>query len=418
MTATTHRALTESGLGQAARRLRDPLLFVAFPLAFAAMMASAGIEARWDVGFDFRGTLWEPARAVLDGGPVYPEPTHSSVVVGNPAVYPPLFVLLTVPLATLASATAAWVWLVVLGAVVVASMWLLGVRDWRCHVVALLSPVVLQGLIWGNLTLALLLPLALAWRYRDRAVVVGLSVGAAIAAKLFVAPLLAWLLFTRRFRAAAVAAGSAIALVLIPWTVIGFDGLEGYPALMRELQHVYAVRSASLATVFGAIGLSAAAATALAAAVGLVVIGIALRLVGRPDGDRRAFALVVAACIVASPIAWPNYSALLLVPIAVTWPRLSAVWLFGYMSWLTELLPKPREVVPEPCCRPDDVTPQVWALSHAVPAPWYAAGMTGVVLAVAASCAVVRHGSIRPASAVKRRRLHLPANSTDEVAWP
>ena len=111
---------------------------------------------------------------------VYPEPTLSSVVVGNPAVYPPLFVLLTVPLATLASVTAAWVWLVVLGAVVVASMWLLGVRDWRCYVVALLSPVVLQGLILGNLTIALLLPLALAWRYRDRAVFVGLSIGAAM----------------------------------------------------------------------------------------------------------------------------------------------------------------------------------------------------------------------------------------------
>ena len=51
------------------------------------------------------------------------------------------------------------------------------------------------------------LPLALAWRYRERARVAGLAVGVAVAAKLFVAPLVVWLLLTRRFRAAAWAVG-------------------------------------------------------------------------------------------------------------------------------------------------------------------------------------------------------------------
>ena len=185
------------------------------------------------------------------------------------------------------------------------ALWLLGVRDWRCYVVALTSPVVLQGLIWGNLTLFLLLPVALAWRYRDRAVPAGLAVGAAIAAKVFVFPLLAWLLMTRRFRAAAVAAATAVALVLLPWAVIGFDGFTDYPALMRELQDVYAVRSASLASVFGGgLGVSAGTAVALATAVSLVLVVAAYLFVGVDGGDRRAFALVVAACLLASPIVW------------------------------------------------------------------------------------------------------------------
>ena len=402
------------GFALALRRC-GPFLLLLGCLGFAGLMIGVGIELHWDVGFDFRGTLWEPSRALLDGDPVYPEPTRDSIVVGNPAVYPPLFVLLVAPLTLVSSVAAAWVWLLVLATAVFASLWLVGVRDWRCHAVALTSPVVLQGLIWGNLTLMLVLPLAFAWRYRDRAAIAGLAVGAAIAAKLFVAPLVLWLLFTRRIKAALVAAVGAMALVVVPWAVIGFDGLTDYPALLREVQDVYAVRSASLATVLGGFGASTALAVALAGAAGLVLMAAAYWVAKGDDGDRRAFALVVAACIVASPIVWPNYSALLLVPIAVLWPRLAPIWFFGYVSWLAEFLPKPAEVLPEPCCRPPDVTEQVWALSHANPSPWYALGMTAVVLAVAVWCVVARPFTSHTARAAKR--LHSTGKPADEVAW-
>jgi len=382
------RRIGESGLTLAFRRLGGPVLLVLGCLGFAGLIVTAGFENGWDIGFDFRGTLWEPARSLLHGGRIYPEPVRSAVVVGNPAVYPPLFILLTVPLAPLSSLAAAWIWMALLAASLVAALHLLGVRDWRCHLVALSSPVVLQGLVWGNLTLLLILPLAAAWRWRDRAGIVGLSVGAAIAAKLFVLPLVAWLVFTRRFRATALALLAAAAFVVTPWLLVGFDGLRDYPALLREVQDVYAVRSASLASVLGGFGLSVRLAVALSIAVGLGLIGVAWRLAGRRDGDRRAFALVITACIVASPIVWPNYSALLLVPIAVSSPRLAPVWFFGYASWLAGWLPNAKWVTPEPCCRPADVAEPVWALSHAIPVPWYAAGMTSVVLAVGVWCAV------------------------------
>ena len=337
--------------------------------------------------------------------------------VGNPAVYPPLFIVLSVPLALASSATAAWIWLAFLAATVAAALRILGVRDWRCYVVALTSPVVLQGLIWGNLTLFLLLPLALAWRYRDQAVPAGLAVGAAIAAKGFVFPLLAWLLMTRRFRAAAVAAATAAALVVLPWAVIGFDGFTDYPALMRELQDVYAVRSGSLASVFGGgLGVSAGTAVALATVVSVLLVVAAYLFVGVEDGDRRAFALVVAACLLASPIVWSDYGALLFVPVALTWPRLAPAWLFSYLCWLAEFLPKPGGVVPEPCFRPPEVTPQVWALSHSIPAPWYGAGMVAVIVGVAGWCALTPR--------VAGRLFECPArtpssagDSADEVAW-
>ena len=289
----TDRTMSSAGLGRTLRTLRDPLLLFAVPVVFALLLAFVGYGNSWPIGFDFRGTLWEPARALLDGIPIYPEPTREAVSVGNPAVYPPVFILASVPLALLPATVAAWLWLVVLAAAVLASMWILEVRDWRCLVLAVTSPVVVHGLWYGNLTVFLVLPLALAWRYRDRAPVVGIAVGAAVAAKLFVWPLVVWLLLTRRFRAAAWAVGSAAVIVLGAWALVGFQGLRDYPTLLRAVQDVYAVRSLSLSTVAGALGASVPAAVAVAAVAGLACLALAAWLVRQPDGDRRAFAIVV-----------------------------------------------------------------------------------------------------------------------------
>ncbi len=386
----TDRGMSSAGLGRTLRTLRDPLLLFVVPVSFAFLLAFVGYGNSWPVGFDFRGTLWEPAHALLDGVPIYPEPTREAVSVGNPAVYPPVFILASIPLALLPATVAAWIWLCVLGAMVLGSMWILGVRDWRCLVLAVTSPVVVHGLWYGNLTLFLVLPLALAWRYRDRARVAGVAVGLAVAAKLFVWPLVVWLLLTRRFRAAAWAVGSAALLVLSAWGLMGFEGFRDYPSLLRAVQDVYAIRSISLATVAASLGTSLWAAVAVSLLAGLACVVAAAVLVRRPDGDRRSFAVVVAACILASSVVWPNYIALLLVPIAVTWPRLSPAWFLGYAFWLASTLaPKPtvRDGV---CCKPGDVTQAAWDASHADPVPWLAAAAMALVIATTIVLSSVR----------------------------
>jgi len=385
----TERAMSSVGLGRTLRALRDPLLLFAVPVAFALLLAFVGYGNSWPIGFDFRGTLWEPARALLDGMPIYPEPTREAVLVGNPAVYPPLFILASVPLALLPVTVAAWIWLCVLGVAMFGSMWILGVRDWRCLVLAVTSPVVVHGLFYGNLTVFLVLPLALAWRYRDKAWIAGVAVGAAVAAKLFVWPLVVWLLLTRRYRAAAWAAGSAALIVLGAWALVGFQGLRDYLTLLRAVQDVYAVRSLSLSTVAGSLGASVSAAVAVAALAGLACLGLAAWLVRRDDGDRRAFSIVVAACILSSPIVWPNYAALLFVPIAIRWPRLAPAWFFGYAVWLAGAL-APDRVAVDIGPPPAGVVEQAWLWSHATPTGWFATAMCLVVGAVGLTAALSR----------------------------
>jgi hypothetical protein len=170
--------------------------------------------------------------------------------------------------------------------------------------------------------------------------------------------------------------------VLGAWAVIGFEGFRDYPALLREVQDVYAVRSISLSTVAAALGASVTVAVVLAAVAGLVCLAVAAWLVRRADGDRRAFAVVVGACVLATPIVWPNYAALLFVPIAVTWPRLAPAWFFGYAVWLASAL-SPKPFANDVCCRPPDVTQQAWAASHTDPVLWFAAGAMAIVIIVA-----------------------------------
>ena len=51
-------------LGGALRRLRDPILLAVVPVTFALLLAFVGYANSWIIGFDFRGTLWEPARSL------------------------------------------------------------------------------------------------------------------------------------------------------------------------------------------------------------------------------------------------------------------------------------------------------------------------------------------------------------------
>lgn len=388
MAVVSTRARSTSELALAFQRVRDPVLLLVFPVLFAVLLVVWGWLPAWGIGFDFAGTLWGPAREILDGGAIYPEPTRASILIGNPSVYPPPAIVASIPLAVLPEALAGWIWFCMLGASVLGALWILGIRDWRCFVVAVTSPVVVQGLVFGNLTILLVPAVAVVWRYRDTARRAGLALGAALGAKLIVWPLLAWLILTRRYRAAAWAAGSATVLVLGVWAVLGFEGLADYPALLRELQDVYATRSVSLGTVAVGFGVTESAAVALCWIAGLVLVALAATRARLGDGDRGAFALAVGACIVASPIVWPYYTAFLFVPIAIAWPRFGPAWLFGHGAWLVGVvMPKSTVDASDVCCRPADVPEQAWVWSHADPSPWYAAGITALVLVVLVSAA-------------------------------
>ena len=374
--------LSPGGSRATAEGLASAAVNVAYVLAALVSVVWVYRTVEWgfesDVfGFDFEGTLWDAAIAIREGRSPYPAPVLAEVEVGNPALYPPLLMFLVAPLTFLPWPVALGLWTALLGLAVAAALWILGVRDVRCYFLALVAQFTVFGVVLGNATLLLVPLVALAWRWRQSWIRCGLAVGLAIAAKLFLWPLLLWLLGTRRYRAFGAAATAALVAVFVPWALIGFDGLASYPDLLRVAEEAYAAHGYSVAAMLNGLGLELELASRAAIALGVALAVVAF-VVGRRGDETAAVSIAVLAAVLGSPIAWPYYYALLVVPVAIARPRFAGVWvaltLFYASNWLSrELLNQQElEAAGVPCCGGEDVPLAVWSVNHSPPALWHA----------------------------------------------
>jgi alpha-1,2-mannosyltransferase len=249
-------------------------------------------------------------------------------------VYPAPAAVLMAPLALLPLGAAATAFLIANLLAVPVALRLVGVRDWRCHALALCSIATVQGVVMGQVSCLLLLAAAAAWRWRDRAPIAAGAVAAAIAIKLFLAPLAVWLWVTGRRAAALLSLGLAAALTVLAWAVIGFRGMADYPHLLSTLSRIEQGFGFSPVALAGSLGLSAGAGRAIAVLATAALCAAAVVVARREDGDRRAFGLAVVACLALSPIVWLSYFVLLLAPLGLAARRLSPVWLLVLAPWV------------------------------------------------------------------------------------
>jgi hypothetical protein len=209
---------------------------------------------------------------------------------------------------------------------------LLGVRDWRCIAVALVSWPTLNAFSLGAIDPLLLLGVALAWRWRDRVSRPACAIALIVVVKLFPWPLVGWMAATRRWRTLAVCVLLGTVVMFGAWALLGFQGMVDYPRMLSDATYIQEGRSNSLTAIILALGASpglARAAVMLAAGSLLVLAWRVGRLPGR---ERAAFGLAIIAALTASPIVWDHYMVLLFAPIALLSPRLSSLWLLPTCS--------------------------------------------------------------------------------------
>jgi alpha-1,2-mannosyltransferase len=271
------------------------------------------------------------AKAVLHGHSPYAVPSPAALAKFDTFVYPPAAAFMFSPFALMPYSSAKVAMLALSLASVLVALRLLGVRDWRCYGLALISTPVVNSIALGAFSSYLLLGAAVTWCYRDREALSGFVSALTATSKLFLWPLGVWLLVTRRLRATSIFVLATIGLIVGGWAAIGFSGLRGYPHLLRLLSQLEAHKSFSIVALFK---LSGTASTTLSVvlAAGLVVAIVAAAR--SRDGERRAFAVAVLGTLIATPVVWMHYYALLFVPIALYRPRFSAVWLAPLALWL------------------------------------------------------------------------------------
>lgn len=343
-----------------ARRPRTRVAVVAAVLAaMIAPVVSSNTSLPWFL-CEFRGDLYNAGRDIARGR----DPYRAAYIAHQAAVkragerpvtafivpvYPAPALVAAVPVSLLPFPAAGLLYLLLEIAALMAALRALGVTDLRCLGAMIASVPVLQALIDGALTPFLMLGAAAAWTQRERFWRSAVAVGSIVAAKLLLWPLLGWMLLTHRLRGLAASVTTALTLLLVGWASVGFAGMTGYPHMLSNLVYVEQSVGVSLVALLMAAGVSSSAAHPIVILAAAALL-IAARLVyHRPDGARRAFGLTIIAALTASPIAWPNYLALVFVPIALASPRLSSLWfvpLLAYAAPATQTHGRLLEILP------------------------------------------------------------------------
>ena len=294
-----------------------------FPVLVLVALFATAIEDR-AVAVDFRA-FYDAAESLLRGETPYVSVDDPTAVVEKSYVYPPVTALGVVPFTVLPEEAAGLLAMALLVVLLLAIPFTLGVRDWRCYGLAAVWPPVIGAIQTGSVTIVLGLGAALVWRYRDRLATCSLCVGATVAVKLILWPLLVWLAATRRVATAALSAVVGLSLVLGSWAIIGFAGLVEYPELLHRLREAIELDCYTVYVTALDAGASPALARGVWLAVGLGCLA-AVVVSGRRGNERASFVLAVAAALALSPIVWLHYFTLILVVVSIAQPRLGAAW--------------------------------------------------------------------------------------------
>src|SRR5207244_5029201 len=308
--------------------------FVLLPLTGPAMIAAYLVGAYHprpgvlagkyypDGGFLFDlHTMWQAGHDVVTFHSPYP------------FVYPAPAAFVMAPFGALPWTAAVVAFTLTLLGGLVLTLRLLGVRDWRCYAVALGAMPMASSIMIGTLSPLLALGAAVAWRYRDRRWITAAAIVGVVVTKIFLWPLAIWLIATRRYRTALTTVLLGIAVLFGSWGILGFSGLRNYPHRLGSIAGLEQDKSYSPFALLRSLGLSTGSTRLAVLGLAFVALAAILAVARGRDGERRSFVVALVAGLVASPIVWLHYLVLLIVPLALYRPRLSAAWLIPLTYW-------------------------------------------------------------------------------------
>jgi hypothetical protein len=284
------------------------------------------------VATDFHVAYWPAALRLLHGISPYVV-TPAQIKGGTAFVYPALSALLFVPFALLSRDVSGVVYMLLCIGCVPATLRVLNVRDWRIYGVALLWSPVFVAWQSGNVTLPLALMIALLWRYRKRPMTAGVLTAVAISLKPFVWPLGLWLLATRRWKAAGWALAGGVVANLLAWGLTGYNEIHTYLHLSSAVTNALWRGGYSLLAVAHHLGLGRGSGEALLATSSACGVLAVVYLGAWKHRERDALAMAVLVMLLASPLLWSHYFALLLIPLALCRPRLGPAWALPLLMW-------------------------------------------------------------------------------------
>jgi glycosyl transferase family 87 len=250
-------------------------------------------------------------------------------------VYAPPLALGLLPLAGLDLATATVAWYLLRILILAIACALLPVRPWvrfAAFAVTAFSAPFLSDQSLGNVNALLLLLLAIAWRWLDRPVS-AIAVAATIAIRPQMVILLAWWAIRRRWSLVAWCLGAGLVLVILTLPIVGIAAYVDFIQVLRNIRFEGAANNVAVPAIAADLGLPAPIGTVgyvTGAAIGLVAV-----VASRRRAPAMGFVVGVAATLLLTPLLWPHYLVLVVLPAAFMADR-GWWWAIGLplLGWL------------------------------------------------------------------------------------
>ncbi|MCW2723678.1 MAG: hypothetical protein JWN35_599 [Frankiales bacterium] len=270
---------------------------------------------------------------VLAGRDPFPVLGTPSVYAGDAFVYPWLSAFAFAPLSVLPHPVADIVYFILSGLAVVVGCRAAGLRDPVSVLLVLTAATTIRGFQVGSLNALLFLGCVLAWKYRDHVLRVAGVLTLVVGTKIFLAPILGWLVLSRRWRALG-ATLFGLFVVLGASFVLGPLSGPGYLSLLGSLARHEGVQGFSLYRVLEH-DVGPSAGRVLTAVLALAVL-LAVALVRRgtdPGSDLALYAASIVAALVLTPVLWSHYIVIALAPLVLARPPRGALALASAVSW-------------------------------------------------------------------------------------
>jgi Glycosyltransferase family 87 len=296
-----------------ARAALPVLAILVFTGAIALILASAGDT--W--GYDFQAYA-HAARRLLDGQPLY----DSSVELAGPFaiyLYPPPFAVAFIPFALLGDQAGLYAWTALLIGCTVTAVAILPLstpQRWLMLLLAGLDWPVLYSIKLGQVGPILLLLFVLGWRWLDRPIGLGGTIGIGTLIKVQPALIGVWALLTRRPMAAAVGAGIVLVAVVVTLPLVGVTAWSDYVSLLRTVSEpVTTPHNFTVGAVLYQAGVASETANLVQWIVVAATLVVAFVAALRLEAEASYVVAVVATQLV-SPLLWDHYAVVLLLPTA------------------------------------------------------------------------------------------------------
>ena len=282
---------------------------------------------------DFQGNYWIAARAMLRGSSPYVAARLVDVTRAAGFLYPAVGALLIAPFGLLSRSLGGFLFAGLNIAALPVALKMLGVRDWRVYGLVFLWLPVVSAWQTANVTLLLLLGIAVIWRCRDDPRRSGVAMAVLVSAKPITWPLLIWLLATRRYRGIAWAAATGLLINVAAWSIVGFSQIHRYEAVTQAAVGQGNRIGYTVVALLLHLGLASRAALVFGLAPGVAACA-GCGIAAHRGHERASMILCIAAILLSTSLVWMHYFVLLVVPLALTRRRLSPAWALPLLMWV------------------------------------------------------------------------------------